>query len=149
MPFLEWNISISIDISLNFVPKGQINYIPALVQKMAWRRPGDKPLYKPMMLGLLTHVCVTRPQWIKQLKRKIGYDTRVWILKLNFKNPECDVSIDQLYHITEVRNLNQYLDWCGVITEIYPGSYHYACWWHSHIGHQQAHWWRGLRPVHI
>ena len=32
---------------------------------MAWRCPGDKPLYKPMMVSLLTHICVTRPQWVK------------------------------------------------------------------------------------
>ena len=35
-------------ISLKFVAKGQINNIPALVQVMAWRRPGDKPLSEPM-----------------------------------------------------------------------------------------------------
>ena len=28
-----------------------INNIPALVQKMGWRRPGDKPLSEPMMFG--------------------------------------------------------------------------------------------------
>ena len=32
---------------------------------MAWRRPGDKPLSEPMMENLLTHICVTRPQWVK------------------------------------------------------------------------------------
>ena len=32
---------------------------------MAWRRPGDKPLSEPMMVNLLTHVCVTRPQCVK------------------------------------------------------------------------------------
>ena len=32
---------------------------------MAWRRPGDKPLSEPMMVSLLTHLCVTRPQWVK------------------------------------------------------------------------------------
>ena len=31
-------------ISLNFVPKGWINNIPALVQIMAWRWLGDKPI---------------------------------------------------------------------------------------------------------
>ena len=48
-----------------FVPKGSINNIPSLVQIMAWRRPGDKPLSEPMMVSLLTHICVTRPQWLK------------------------------------------------------------------------------------
>ena len=32
---------------------------------MAWRRPGDKPLSEPMMVSLLTHLCVARPQWVK------------------------------------------------------------------------------------
>ena len=55
-------ISISLKISLKFVPKGPINNIPALVQIMAWRRSGAKPLSEPMMVSLLTHICVTRPQ---------------------------------------------------------------------------------------
>ena len=56
---------ISIKISLKFIPKGPINNIPALVQIMAWRRPGDKPLSEPMMIISLTHICVTWPQWFK------------------------------------------------------------------------------------
>ena len=63
--FLNENVWILIKISLNFVPKGPINNISALVQIMAWRRPGDKPLSEPMMVSLLTHICVTRPQWVK------------------------------------------------------------------------------------
>ena len=39
--------------------------IPTLVQVMAWCRPGDKPLSEPMMVSLSTHICVTRPQWVK------------------------------------------------------------------------------------
>ena len=54
-----------IKISLTFGPKGPIYNIQALVQIMAWRRPGDKPLYKPMMDSLPTHICITRPQWVK------------------------------------------------------------------------------------
>ena len=63
--FLNENVWIPIKISLKFVPKDQMNNIPALVQIMAWRRPGDKPLSAPMMVNLLTHICVTRPQWAK------------------------------------------------------------------------------------
>ena len=62
--FLNENTSISIHISLNVVPEGRINNIPALVQIMAWRRSGDKPLSEPMMVSLLSHICVTRPQWV-------------------------------------------------------------------------------------
>ena len=60
--FLNENVRISIKISLKFAPKGPINNIPALVQIMAWRRPGDEPLSEPMMVSLLAHICVTRPQ---------------------------------------------------------------------------------------
>ena len=59
--FFNEKIWISIKISLKFVPKGPINNIPALVQTMAWRRPGDKPLSETMLDSLLTHICVTRP----------------------------------------------------------------------------------------
>ena len=67
--FLNYNIWISIKISLKFVPKGPINNSPALVQIMAWRRAGDKPLSEPMMVRLLTHICVTRPQWVKNTRQ--------------------------------------------------------------------------------
>ena len=33
---------------------------------MAWHRPGDKPLSEPMMARLLTHICITLPQWVKK-----------------------------------------------------------------------------------
>ena len=64
--FFNENVWISIKISLKFVPKGPINNIPALVQIMAWRRSGDKALSEPMMVSLPTHICVTRPQWVKK-----------------------------------------------------------------------------------
>ena len=62
--FLNQLVKISIAISLKFVAKGPVNYIAALVQIMAWHRRADKPLSKPMMVSLLTHICVTRPQWV-------------------------------------------------------------------------------------
>ena len=63
------NVWISLKISLKFVPKVQIDNIPALIQTMAWRRPGDKPLSESMMVSWLTHICVTRPQWVKLRSR--------------------------------------------------------------------------------
>ena len=62
--FLSGNVQISIKISLKFVPEGPVYNIPALVQIMAWRHPGDKPLCEPMMENLMTHICVTQPQWV-------------------------------------------------------------------------------------
>ena len=64
--FLNEHVGISIKISLKFVHEGPINNIPALVQIMAWRRPGDTPLSEPMMVRLPTHIYVARPQWVNQ-----------------------------------------------------------------------------------
>ena len=63
--FLNENVWISVKISLKFVPKCPINNIPTLVQTMAWGRPGEKPLSEPIWVSLLTHICVTRSQWVK------------------------------------------------------------------------------------
>ena len=63
--FLNENVLIPNEISLKFVPKGPINNIPALVQIMTWHWPGNKLLSESMMIKLLTHVCVTRPQWVE------------------------------------------------------------------------------------
>ena len=65
----------SIKISLKFVLKGPINKMSALVQIMAWRRPGDKPLSEQMMVSLLMHICVTQPQWVNW--------TNVWLMVSN------------------------------------------------------------------
>ena len=60
--FKNENPWILLKISLKFVPMGPINNIPALFQIMAWRLPGDKPSSEPMMVKLLTHICVTWSQ---------------------------------------------------------------------------------------
>ena len=67
--FLNENVWTSFKISLKLLPKGPINNIPLLVQIMAWPRPGDKPLSEPMMVRLLTHICVTRPQWVNRAEK--------------------------------------------------------------------------------
>ena len=62
--FVNGNICILAKMSLKFVPKGPINNIPALVQVMAWRRSGDKPLSEPLMVRSPTHIYVTWPPWV-------------------------------------------------------------------------------------
>ena len=65
--FLNENALSSLKISsFKFLPKFRINNIPALVQIMACHWPGDKPLSEPMMVNLRTHMCVTRPHWVKE-----------------------------------------------------------------------------------
>ena len=66
--FLIENVWVSFKISLKFVPKVRNNNIPVLVQIMAWRWSGDKPLSEPMMIILLTHICITGPQWVNETK---------------------------------------------------------------------------------
>ena len=63
--FLNENVWIPIKIPVKFVPKGPINNITALLQIMAWRRPGDKPLSETMIVTLLTNISINRPQWVK------------------------------------------------------------------------------------
>ena len=52
---------ISLKCVLKVLP---INNIPALVKIMAWNWTGDNTLSEPIIISLLTHICVTRPQWV-------------------------------------------------------------------------------------
>ena len=61
---LNENVKFFTTMLLNFVSTDPINNIPALVQIMAWRRSGDKPLSEPMVVSLLAHICINRPQWV-------------------------------------------------------------------------------------
>ena len=81
MDFLEWKcMNFDKKNSSKFVPMGPINNIPVLVQIMAWRRQGDKPLSEPMTVSLLTHIGVTLPQWVK--KKSMGLCYLWYILRI-------------------------------------------------------------------
>ena len=67
--------------SLKFVPKVPIDNILALLQIMAWRQPGDKPLSESMVLSLLTHICVARPQWLNIIIPIWSETANIWNLK--------------------------------------------------------------------
>ena len=84
--FLKEIAWISIRISLKFFLKGKINKITALVKIMAWRRTVDNPLSEPMMVSLLTHICVTLPQWVNTLRPR----QRSWQFHMHFR--ECHTS---------------------------------------------------------
>ena len=52
-------MQISNKISLKFVTEGPVNNIPALVEIMACRRPGDQELYLPFThLFVISLICV-------------------------------------------------------------------------------------------
>ena len=62
--FVNEEVWILLKISLAYVLKVWINNIPAWVQIMVWRRPGDKPIFEPLMVSLLKHIFIIRPQWV-------------------------------------------------------------------------------------
>ena len=105
--FFNENVLITIKISLTFVPKGPINDIPTLVQIMAWRRPGEKPLSEPMLVSLPTHICVTRPQLVNSC---ISYELQ---MKCSF------VSYHPYYWLYLMRsepNSGTFPWWSGTVT---------------------------------
>ena len=63
--FFNENVWISIK---SLFLRVQLIKFPTLVQIMAWRHPGNKPLFEPMLISLPTHICVTRPQWAKNIR---------------------------------------------------------------------------------
>ena len=77
------NLIISIMIPMKFVPKGPIDNIRALVHIMCWNRSGDKPLPEIMMVSLLMHICITRPQIVKPYSAETR-DELVYTLMPNF-----------------------------------------------------------------
>ena len=54
--FFNENGTILIQFSLKFVSRSSIDNLPALVQLMAWRRTGDKPLPEPMLTQLTDYM---------------------------------------------------------------------------------------------
>ena len=99
--FLNENEIISIKISLKFVSKGQINNISSLIQIMAWRRPGNKPLSEAMMVSLLMHLWVARPQWVKVMK-SVGnkahtYIQSHWMIQANWGRNKMTTSFGMAY----------------------------------------------------
>ena len=67
-----------------FVPKGPFNNNPALVQIIAWRRPGDKPLPKQMLTQIYDVI------WSHQAK--MGQLKIVWSL-LSICRPYANIKI--------------------------------------------------------
>ena len=122
--FFYENVWIPNKISLNFVPKGPINYIPALVQIVAWRRSGDKPLSEPMMVRLSTHICVT--QWVEKLL-VITYSCTMGLKFIHIsKRGPCILNINP--HLLGL--LHWYLSW-----KTYSGEdiFHISVIWVSYL----------------
>ena len=72
---------------------------------MAWRRPGDKPLSEPMMVRLLTHICITRLQWV---------DADPWPLSEAIMTAICDSDL-YAYDLQGINNLHIVLYFLRII----------------------------------
>ena len=66
-------------IQMNWTHFLSFKNIPALVQIIAWRCPGDKPLPGPIMVSLLTHICIT---WILWVNSAVLYAITINTLRL-------------------------------------------------------------------
>ena len=137
--FFNENIWISINVLLKFVPRGPINNIPALVQIMAWRRSGDKPLSEPMMVTFLTYMCLTRPQWV------IPHHNIAWYLLLLTM-----IQFSAFHYFTST------LKWNGR-TNLKPqlyvtnsatwGNWKHSDWWYLHFSNRASvnHWHKDVK----
>ena len=77
---------------------------------MAWRRSGDKPLSEPMMVSLLTQICVTWPQWVKGIIwHKLMNN---WFLCYKFTEAEWHIYVSKLAIIVSDNGLS---GWCQTI----------------------------------
>ena len=130
--FLNEKGWISIKISLKFVPKGPISNILALVQIMAWCRPGDKPLSEPMMVILPTHICVTQPQWVNNFISPIWCShLKSWFfssglkgtISISIEASQISASIDNKYmQKYRLHNVGE------IVTQIYVGKSGHHSW---------------------
>ena len=94
--FVNENVRFSIEFSLKFVSKGPINNIPALVHIMARCRPSDKPLSEPMLVRSLTHIWITRPQWVNNY---VSCDQPIWC-------NESTIPIERWYKIIQKQDIS-------------------------------------------
>ena len=92
---------------------------------MAWHRLGDKPLSEAMIVRLSTHICFTRPQWVK-----CTATTFVGTLMTKFESMGLWPSLDPVYSWND--DQVWFLFIYGMMTKF--GSCLYMGWWPS-LGH--------------
>ena len=117
----------------------QMNNIPALVQIMAWRRPGGRPSSESMMVSLLTHIYVSLPQ--------LAWD-EMWYIKLGLlSSNRSNISSGVL--ITRCNILTYCIQYCTdmgrLLIIVYTRNKHakYRLHWRA-IGCRRLRSWRHL-----
>ena len=88
--------------------------IPTLFQVKASCRPGNKPLCEPMAVRLLTHISVTRLQWVNYRPCYLGTsNTSSGLVSLIMRCTYYQLLLRQIYRKT---NLVWGLAWCIMCT---------------------------------
>ena len=103
-------------------------YIIALDRVMAWRRAGNKSLSGPMMVSLLMHICVTRPQLIK-----LGFII-LWCLAFCWLGAPFTYRKISNMRLTKSHNLKVFVLACSCLFAIYSSqvlSGEWRCSWSS------------------
>ena len=70
MDFHQWKFWIVMKILFDFVPQGQINNKPTLVQLIVCHWTGYTGDLNQWWPGSLTHTYVTQPQWVTVISQK-------------------------------------------------------------------------------
>ena len=76
--FLEWKL---LNFNCNFTELCSLGpnwQYCSIGSDNGLHRPGDKPLSESVMISLMTHICVTPPQWVKNLALVITALHAIW-----------------------------------------------------------------------
>ena len=85
--FTKENIFL-IHISFKYISTDTVEKKSASV----WRRAGDTSLSEPMTVSLLTHICITRPQWDEHVESKIAQIMHQRQMNCYFQSTSIDAS---------------------------------------------------------
>ena len=105
---------------------------------MAWHRPGGKPSSEPLMVSLLTHICVTRPQWVKNKQHIKMFTNYVYIIInwtfTTFQN----TSIWRIFTVSIFGKIRS----CSRIKIVSLSSSGYSAGTHEKFSTEEKVWWR-------
>ena len=121
--FTWMKMVVPIQVSLKYISMSPINSKLALVQVMAWRRAGDKPLPELMMTQLIHAYVRQKGRWVTGIDTKIEVSPTTWEAHPR-ANPE----------VTKIEVSISIQSWCLKAYHIYADSGVYT----QKIAHKNA-----------
>ena len=125
----------------NLLPGVSIDNRSALVQVMAWRRRGDKPLPETMM-----HIHITRLQWVKLLYGTVSSCSVMVNKKLLQSFLPQSTSLIEFTDMLEIHVSHAVLD-CFNTTKHGDTWTYLFTWWHGNLFLHYGLFVRGIQPV--